>query len=298
MLKNLGSELLLLLTAAIWGFAFVAQRQGMQYMDPLLFNGIRFALGAIVVGLLAVKTHFNKGNCKPMPFPWLLGLVLFTAATLQQVGIIYTSAGSAGFITGLYVVFVPLLGLLRKQKLSVLMLTAIAFSVSGLYLINSGQDVTASLGNLIVLLSAGLWALHVQLIDSYTKRYDTFALAFYQFAFVALASLAFGIVYNLLSNPDYFICGEFCSAVQSAALPLLYGGLFSVGIAYTLQVHAQKQVPPAPAAIILCLEGVFALIGGWLLLKEALTPTILLGAALILTAMLVSVSAKVKTVVK
>lgn len=288
-MKKLGSEALLLLTAAIWGLAFVAQRQGAEYMDPLLFNGIRFTLGAFVVGIFAVS---GKSKSVPMPFPWLLGGVLFIAATLQQIGIVYTTAGSAGFITGLYVVFVPLLGIIRKQRVTGTILIAIVLSVIGLYFINVKQPISASLGNLLVLFSAVFFAWHVQLIDHYTRKHDTFTIAFYQFAFVAFASLTSGFVYNLFKNADYFFNGSFCTSVSQAALPILYGGLFSVGIAYTLQVHAQKKVAPAPAAIILCLEGVFALLGGWLLLKEMLTSTILLGAALLLTAMLLSVSTR------
>ncbi|MFO7659913.1 MAG: DMT family transporter, partial [Candidatus Cloacimonadaceae bacterium] len=198
-MKKLGSEALLLLTAGIWGLAFVAQRQGAEYMDPLLFNGVRFTLGAFVVGLFAVKP-FGKKNCTPvepfskrlkqhnsehleaeiapfgkrsytaaMPFPWLLGSVLFIAATLQQIGIVYTTAGSAGFITGLYVVFVPLLGIFRKQRISRTILTAILLAVIGLYFINVQQPLTASLGNFIVLISAVFWAWHVQMIDHYTR---------------------------------------------------------------------------------------------------------------------------------
>lgn len=330
-MKKLGSEALLLLTSAIWGLAFVAQRQGMQYLDPLLFNGIRFALGAFVVGFFAFTPWFKKlrndyasftkrsytlvepfskrlrdGNLESsvslsapftkrsydmtMPFPWLLGSVLFIASTLQQTGIVYTTAGSAGFITGLYVVFVPLIGLWRRQKLSPMIIIAVLLSVAGLYLINVKQPLSASLGNLLVLISAVFWAWHVQMIDHYAKKYDAFSIAFNQFSFVALASLGSGVIYQLTVNPSYFSSGRFFLSVQQAILPILYGGLCSVGIAYTLQVIAQKKVPPAPAAIILCLEGVFALLGGWLLLQEALTPTILAGAALLLVAMLLSIS--------
>ena len=289
-MKKFGSELLLLLTAAIWGFAFVAQRQGMQYMDPLLFNGIRFALGALVVGLITVKTPYNKKSYDTaMPFPWLLGSVLFVAASLQQIGIMYTSAGNAGFITGLYVVFVPLLGIFRKHKISRMLLIAILLSVTGLYMINSGQGYSASMGNLIVLLSAVFWAWHIHLIDVWTKSYDTLKLAFCQYAFCALASLCCGLFYNLFRQPDFLLQPQFYTGMGDALLPLLYSGVLSVGIGYTLPVQAQKKVPPAPATIIMCLEGVFALLGGWLLLSEKLSFPILLGAMLILSAMLLSV---------
>jgi drug/metabolite transporter (DMT)-like permease len=288
-LKKLGSEALLLLTAAIWGFAFVAQRQGMAYLDPLLFNGIRFALGALIVGLFAVS---RKTGISRMPFPWLLGSVLFVAATLQQIGIVYTTAGNAGFITGLYVVFVPLLGIFRKQRISKTILIAIILSVIGLYFINLNQSLTASAGNLIVLISALFWAWHVQLIDRYTNEYDTFTVAFYQCSFTALASLVCGIIWHLFTNPDYLIDSQLYLSVSHAIVPVLYAGLLSVGIAYTLQVHAQKKVAPAPATIILCLEGVFALLGGWLFIKEQLTASILIGVALLFAAMLLSIRSK------
>jgi len=286
-MRKLQSEALLILTAAIWGLAFVAQRKGMQYLDPLLFNGIRFALGAIIVGMFMDKAKVRSAQS---PFPWLLGIVLFIAASLQQIGIVYTTAGNAGFITGLYVVFVPLLGIFRKQRLSKLIMISILLSVSGLYLINVRQPVTASLGNLLVLVSAVFWALHVQLIDKYTQNIDTFTLATGQFSICAVLSVAAGIVWYLAKSPSYLLSKTLFNNIGAASLTILYGGLFSVGIAYTLQVHAQKHVPPAPATIILCLEGVFALLGGWIILKETLSANILMGAALLLTAMLLSVS--------
>ncbi len=291
-MRRTGPEALLLLAAAIWGLAFVAQREGMLYLDPLLFNGIRFTLGAFVVGIFAV---LRKDKTSRISFPWLLSAVLFIASTLQQVGIVFTTAGSAGFITGLYVVFVPLLGLFRRQRITPVILAAVGLSVAGLCFINAGQEIKASLGNLLVLLSAVFWAWHVQLVDIHTRRHATLQLAFCQFAFVALASLAGGVIYNLLANPGLFSLRAETCPVGSALLPLLYSGLLSVGIAYTLQIHAQKKVPPVPATLILCLEGVFALLGGWLILSERLTANILTGSALMLTAMLISVMANFKS---
>jgi drug/metabolite transporter (DMT)-like permease len=288
-MRKLHSEALLLLTAAIWGFAFVAQRQGMQYLDPLIFNGIRFTLGALCVGLLIKKNPQDKTH---IPFPWLLGSVLFVAASLQQIGIVYTTAGSAGFITGLYVVFVPLIGIMLKQRLNKLIIISICLAVIGLYLINIRQPLSVSKGNLIILLSAVFWAWHVQLIDRWTRNYDTLMIAFYQCSFCALASLGAGIVYHLFKSPSALIGKQLYDSIGQASLAILYSGVLSVGIAYTLQVHAQKQVAPAPATIILCLEGAFALLGGWLLLKETITPYILLGVALLFAAMLISVLSK------
>lgn len=288
-MRKLQSEALLLLTAAIWGFAFVAQRQGMQYLDPMLFNGIRFALGALCVGLFLRKSPLESN---PVPFPWMLGIVLFIAASLQQIGIVYTTAGHAGFITGLYVVFVPIIGIFLKQHINKLLIISICLAVLGLYFINIRQPLAISKGNMIILLSAVFWAYHVQLIDRWTKNYDTLTIAFYQCSFCAIASLITGIGLHLYQSPNYLINTQLYNSIGRASLAIMYSGMLSVGIAYTLQVHAQKQVAPAPATIILCLEGVFALLGGWLLLSERITPLVLLGAALLFIAMLISVRTK------
>lgn len=299
-MKKLGSEALLLLTAIIWGFAFVAQRKGMESLDPMLFNGIRFALGALVVGLFIKKPKHPvapfskrlKADSASMPFPWMLSIALFIAASLQQIGLVWTTAGSAGFITGLYVVFVPIIGIFRKQHISKTILIAIILSVTGLYFINSQQAISASSGNFLVLIGAVFFAWHVQLIDKHTKDNDTMTLAFYQYCFVALASLLAAFVWNFFKTPGTCFAGFPCYSVRQALLPILYTGILSVGVAYTLQVHAQKKVPPAAATVILCLEGAFGMLGGWLILKEQLTFSILLGAALLFAAMLVSIYSK------
>lgn len=285
-MNRFASEALLLLTAAIWGFAFVAQRQGMESLDPMLFNGLRFALGAIVVGLFTYK---NKGSMLIKPFPWLLAITLTIASAFQQIGMVWTTAGNAGFITGLYIVFVPIIGLFRKQLIGKAVWIAVGLAVCGLYLMNIKQDINVSVGNMFVLVSAVFFAWHVQLVDKYTQQYDTLSLAFAQAAFCAISSLAMGMIYNFVIKPDFLIRPEIYQAIGKAVIPLLYGGVFSAGIAYTLQVQAQKKVTPSAAAIILCLESVFALLGGWMLLHEKLTLPILSGAGLIFIAMLISV---------
>lgn len=279
--------LLLLITAAIWGFAFVAQRMGMESLDPFSYNAIRFAMGAIFVWMVLLRKR--KVGSKA---PWLMGIVLFVAASFQQVGIVYTGAGSAGFITGLYVVMVPLLGVLRRQKPGRSSYLAIALAVCGLYFINRPESLQASLGNLLVLISAGFFAWHVQLVDYYTGKYDTGALAFMQFAICSVLSLASAFVWHGVEAPMYFMGSGFADGVRQAILPLLYGGLLSVGIAYTLQIKAQQRTEPTKAAIVLCSEGVFALLGGWLILGEEIGIRTLIGAVLILAAMLLSSLAK------
>lgn len=279
----MASNLLLLLTAALWGFAFVAQSKGMESMDAFSFNAIRFALGAILVRLL-----LQSGYKRDRKIAWLPGIVLFIAAALQQIGIIFTTAGSAGFITGLYVLFVPLFGILRGKKTGSRLLMAIALAVPGLYLVNSTGDLQASLGNLLVLISAVFWAVHVHLVDKYSKVQSTGALAFSQFAICAILSSISAIIWRLWKHPQNVFSTSYFAGFGSALLPILYGGLISVGIAYTLQIKAQQKAEPAAAAVIMCLEGVFALVGSHLLLNEALGYRNVLGALLMLFAMILA----------
>jgi len=284
------SLLALFVTSAIWGFAFVAQRQGMEFLDPFIFNGIRFSLGAVFVGFFGYRTIARHKK-----IPWLLGIVLFLGATLQQTGLIWSTAGNAGFITGLYVLFVPLLGIFRKQQLQRQTIYAIILAVTGLYLINDNTDIQVTFSNSLILLGAVCWALHMQLIDKLTRKYDTLYLAFAQFAICAVLSLVTGLIYNLSIRPVEYFHRDIFVNIGVAGIALIYSGLISVGIAYTLQIFAQKKVDPTRSAIILCLESVFALIGGWLILKEELTASVLAGALLILLAMIISI--RVKTIV-
>ncbi|MBP7118286.1 MAG: DMT family transporter [Candidatus Cloacimonetes bacterium] len=276
----MASSLLLLLTAALWGFAFVAQRQGMQSLDAFSFNALRFALGA-----LFVRGIFFRNFQVIRPYPWKLGVVLFVAASLQQFGIIYTTAGNAGFITGLYVLFVPLLGHLKGQKNGRVLWLAIVLALCGMYLMNLNSDLRMNLGNLLVLISSLFWALHVQLVDSYSKLYPASSLAVAQFSLCGLLS-AFGALLWLAFEPPISF-SRYWNGVSDALVPLLYGGLISVGVAYTLQVYAQRRAHPAQAAVIMCLEGVFALIGGYLILNERLGLRSLIGAGLLFSATLI-----------
>ncbi|HHV37300.1 MAG TPA: DMT family transporter [Candidatus Cloacimonetes bacterium] len=273
------NELLLIITAALWGFAFVAQRKGMESLDAFSFNAMRFALGAVVVRLALFRSF--KGQKKIV---WQLGVVLFFAAAFQQVGIIYTTAGAAGFITGLYVLFVPIFGLWRGQKLELKTAVAIALSLGGLYLINSGAALQTSFGNLLVFISAIFFALHMQLVDKYSKIYPAGVLAFSQFTVASSLSVVAAILQRLILGGVAF--SDFLIASRQALIPVLYGGIFSAGIAYTLQIKAQQKAAPSAAAVIMCLEGVFAMIGGALLLSEKVSLQALGGAFLLLAAMI------------
>lgn len=285
--SNLLPNLLLIITAAIWGFAFVAQRMGMQSLDPMSYNAIRFTLGALFVWFVAARK-----STPGQPTPWLLGAVLFAAASFQQIGILYTSAGSAGFITGLYVVIVPIMGIFRKQKLPIQVFLAIILAVAGMFFINRPGNMDMSLGNLLVFFSAIFFAWHVQLVDYYSARFEVAHLAFSQFTIVALLSAVSALVTFSFTNPLYLISARFGTNVLKAGMPIVYGGLLSVGVAYTLQIKAQQKAEPGKAALIMCMEGVFALFGGWYLLGESIDIRVFIGAGLMLAAMLLSVVPK------
>lgn len=282
------ADILLLITAMIWGFAFVAQRVGMDYVGPFTFNGIRFALGSLSLlplilllqkrqlpGKSAVTEErrisvFNGGL--------LAGGALFAGASLQQAGMVYTTAANGGFITGLYVVIVPLVGLFWRQRPHAGTWVGAVLAAVGLYFLSITDDLTISFGDLLVLIGAFFWAGHVLLIGWLAPRTDSLKLASVQFAVCSLLSMVVALAIEDVN----------VSSIMEAAVPILYGGLGSVGIAYTLQVVAQREAHPAHSAIILSLEGVFAAFGGWLLLNEILTMRSFFGCMLMLVGMLLS----------
>lgn len=285
-MKESHARILLILTAAIWGFAFVAQRMGNEALDPMSFNALRFMLGALVMGALIMLRRSERIVLRRPGI--VMGIVLFTASALQQIGLIWTSAGAAGFITGLYILFVPLLGLLRAQKVSKALLIAIILSIGGMALMNDFANFAVSMGNLLVLVGSMFWALHVQLTDKFRQSTGTLELAFGQYLIAALLSGIAAVLW-LISRGDWTLqMANLRAGIVTAAIPILYGGLFSVGIAFSLQAFAQKRVKPTLAAIILCSEGLFALFGGWWLLGESITLQIALGAILMSAAMLLA----------
>ena len=280
------SNILLLVAAMLWGFAFVAQRAGMEHVGPFIFNGVRFALGGIsLLPLILVNLKRRSGDDLPSASKktfalggGLAGLALFIAASFQQIGIIYTTAGKAGFITGLYVIIVPILGLLGRQRTNVGTWMGAVIAATGLYFLSVTENFTISPGDLLVLISAFFWAVHVHIIGWFSARTDPIKLAFFQFLVCSALSLAAAVPTETIS----------VQALSRAIIPILYGGLVSVGIAFTLQVVGQRHAHPAPAAIILSLETVFAVIGGWLILGENLSPRGGVGCALMLAGMLLS----------
>ncbi|MDF2674193.1 MAG: protein of unknown function transrane [Clostridiales bacterium] len=290
--KKLESSLLLLLAAAIWGFAFVAQRVGAKYVGSFTFNGVRFALGCIsLIPLIIYFRHNPKGkneleetksekitNMSTIKAGITAGVVIFIASSLQQLGLEETTAGKAAFITGFYIVLVPFLGVFLKHKIHKNTWIAAGFGIVGLYLLSITSDFTIARGDLFELIGSLFWAIHILLIDRYTQKMDALMLSFIQFATCSILSMGFALVLEKIS----FI------GLSQALIPILYGGIASVGIAYTLQVVGQKHAKPSTAAIILSMESVFASIGGLILLGENMGAKGYIGCALMFTGMLLS----------
>lgn len=280
------SDVFLLLTAVIWGFAFVAQSVGMKYVGPFTFNGVRFALGAFsLIPLILIMDRKNKDKPKEeketktlLKAGLLIGTVLFIAASLQQIGLADTTAGKAAFITGLYIVLVPMLGIFLKQYLKAANWIGAFIAVAGLYFLCINDRFAISRGDLFELTGAFFWAIHILLIDHYCSKVDVLKLAFLQFVTCTVLSLTIGLIFEPFNANGLF----------QAAIPILYGGVCSVGVAYTLQIIGQKNAQPSHAAIIMSMETVFATLGGYLLLNEGMTARGAIGSVLMLAGMLVS----------
>ncbi|CAB5095271.1 Permease of the drug/metabolite transporter (DMT) superfamily [Olavius algarvensis associated proteobacterium Delta 3] len=285
---TLKSDALLLVTATIWGFAFVAQRVGMDHVGPFTFNGIRFALGSLVLLPMIIRNsgrrdrfespHDPVGGKALIAAGALTGLALFAGASLQQVGLVYTTAGNAGFITGLYVVIVPILGLIWGQRPGGGTWVGAFLAAVGLYLLSVTDNFTIAFGDLLELIGAFFWAGHVLIIGWLSPRTDSLKLACFQYAACSALSLITAVIFETMTM----------DGIVNALVPILYGGVMSVGIAYTLQVVAQRHAHPAHAAILLSLEAVFAALGGWILLGERLSARGFTGCALMLAGMLLS----------
>ncbi|NVK41786.1 MAG: DMT family transporter [Oceanospirillaceae bacterium] len=281
--NRLRANLILLLVAAIWGLAFVAQRVGMDHLGPFGFNAARFALGALSLLPLTLVFRARAGQAQPRQLlhgGLLAGTLLFCGASLQQVGLQYTTAGNAGFITGLYIVLVPLAAWMLGQAINSGVWTGSALAVAGLYLLSIDETMKINRGDLLELAGAGFWAAHVLVIGRLAPTVDGLRLSIVQFWVCAL--LCFGCA--LLFESDSLTLQNLSLAWK----PIAYAGLLSVGVAYTLQVYAQKNTPAAHAAIIMSLEAVFAVLGGWLMLHETLGLRTLLGCALMLAGMLLA----------
>lgn len=293
MKKEIRAVFILLLTAAIWGFAFVAQRVGMEHIGAFTYNGIRFALGSI--SLLPVIYFFGKSNDgkeekvdadlkTTLKSGMIAGSILFIAASFQQVGLIYTTAAKAGFITSLYIVLVPILGIFLKQKTHYTTWIGAVTAVVGLYLLSINDNFTIEIGDFLMIVGAFFWAAHIQVIGKFVSKVDAIKLSSAQFATCSVFSLITAFIFE-----DIYLSG-----IIAATVPILFGGIMSAGVAYTLQAVGQKHAKPSHAAIALSMEAVFAALGGILLLNETLPLRGYLGCALMLAGMLITQTENLK----
>lgn len=284
---------LLFLTAFIWGVAFVAQSVGMDYVGPWTFNASRFIIGAVFLipciafldGLKkkeAAASGTSSEESAPQDKKTLLigglccGIAIAVASTLQQYGISMTTVGKAGFITALYIVIVPILGIFLKKKPRLLIWVSVVLALAGLYFLCMTDSLSFSKGDTMVLLCALVFSIHILIIDYFSPKVDGVRMSCIQFF---VASIICGIPALILEHPQF-------SSLVAAWAPILYAGILSCGVAYTLQIVAQKNYDPTIASLILSLESVFSVLAGWVILHEALSPREILGCVLVFIAII------------
>lgn len=278
--KTLRANLLLLLAAFIWGVAFVAQKSGLDSLSPFAFNGYRFLLGGLVLlpFALARRRRAPEAGRGVWSGGLLCGTCLFVASSAQQIGLEWTTAGKAGFLTALYVVLVPLLAALAGRRVRPVLWLCIALAVAGLRLLcldGSFSPASVNRGDVLELACALAFAVHILAIDRFAPHADGIRLSCVQFFVCGLLSLPFAG----FPSP---------SALAAAWIPLAYTGILSCGVAYTLQAVAQKNTSPTVASLVMCLESLFALLAGAILLREPVSAREALGAALLLAALLLA----------
>ena len=286
--KQIRGSLLLLLATVIWGSAFVAQSVGMELIGPFTFQAVRCLLAVAFLLILSLLMDAGKGGIRDSlrkwlnPQLWKAGIIcggaLFVAASLQQMGLVYTDAGKAGFITAMYIVLVPILGIFRRQKPSGKIVVSVLLAVAGLYLLSCLNAEGINKGDLLVMGCALAFAVQITCIDMLGLELDGIRLNCVQALVVALLSLPFVLFTETVDFGNLAACW----------LPLGFAGVLSMGVAYTLQIQGQKDLPPATASLIMSLESVFAVLGGWLVLKETMTAVELLGCCLVFCAVILS----------
>ena len=291
--KQIVSGLMLALTALIWGSAFVAQSVGMEHVGPFTFNCVRSFLAAVallpVIRMLDSTAAKQGGPARGPETPaqrklqWkagiICGVMLCLGSTLQQMGIQYTTVGKAGFITAMYIVIVPVLGaVFLHQKPGLQVWAGVVIAVAGLYLLCMRGGFSVGLGDILLMCGSVMFSIHILVIDKYSPLVDG----------VRLASIQFLVVGVLCLLPALLVERPSLSAILGAWGPILYAGILSSGVAYTLQIVAQKNVQPTIASLILSLESVFSVLAGWVVLHQALSAREALGCALMFAAILLA----------
>ena len=294
MSKKIRAELMLLTTALIWGTAFVAQRSGMDYVGPFTFNGIRFLIGALVmIPVILIMKKLAQKNQPAIPmtamekrkerkFLWtggfFCGLALLAGTGLQQMGLVYTSAGKTGFITALYIVIVPVIGIFLGRKVRILLWVSVVLGVMGLYLLSINEGFSINIGDFLVFLCAFGFAAHILVVDHFSPKTNAIKLSAVQFFVCGALSL---VIMAFVEHPQL-------EYILDAAFPILYTGIMSCCVAYTFQVVAQKDIGPTVASLLLSMESVFAVIFGMLLLNEQLLPKEVFGCVVMFMAIILA----------
>ena len=271
MKKQVYSNIMLIVAALIWGSAFVAQRLGVNHLGPFIFNGIRMMIGAVALviyifvrdALIKKRGEGEYGSNRMLVTGGIIcGLVLFAASSFQQAGLTMgTTAGKSGFITAMYIVLVPVLGIFFRKRVHFLVWVATLIAATGLYFLAVTEELTIGVGELLTICCSVFFAMHILVVDRFAPHVDGVKLSCIQFFTVGVLSLAAGALFEQY-NPK---------AIIDCIGPLLYMGVMSSGIAYTLQILGQKHTQPAAASIIMSLESVFAALSGWVILGEVLS---------------------------
>ena len=288
---NIKNPLILLITALIWGFAFAAQSVGMDYVGPFTFNCVRNILGGIillpviaVIRVIAKKDSQEKDDIKAdnktlLTGGILCGISLMAASTFQQIGIMYTSVGKAGFLTALYIIIVPVLGLLIGKKCGNKVWIGVVLALIGFYLLcMTGGSLTIEKGDVYLVVSAVLFAIQILVVDRYSPLVDCVKMACIQFFVCGALSGVLMLIFE----------GVNISGVMDAAIPILYAGVLSCGAGYTLQIIGQKNYNPSIASLIMSLESVFSVLGGWLILHQTMNIREYVGCAVIFIAVILA----------
>jgi drug/metabolite transporter (DMT)-like permease len=277
-------DLMMLLAAVIWGSAFVAQRLSAHDIGPFFYTGLRFMLGALVVLVFCLALPAQRRALRTIPTDLpllraggLLGVITAVAISAQQIGLQYTKVANAGFITSLYVILVPVMGLLARHKTATGTWVGAVLAMIGMYFLSVDEHFTILSGDWYQLVCALVISFQVLLVSRFARQHDPLALSLVQFVACGAISLVVAVFVEPIS----------LASIHAAMPVILYGGALSVGVAYTIQVVAQKRASPAHAAVIFSMEGLFAALAGWLVLGETLSLRAIFGCALMLAGLLV-----------
>ena len=286
--KQLKGSIALLTATVIWGFAFIAQSDGMDLIGPFTFQMVRCLLAVVFLVPLSFVLDIGKCSMKKSLEKWKnpklwkasisCGCALFVASSLQQMGLVYTDAGKAGFITAMYIVLTPVVGLFRGRKAPKLTVFSVLVAVVGLYLISCMGVSEINKGDLFLMGCALAFAVQINCIDHFCADLDGFRMNCIQALTVAVISIPFVCFTETLVPANLLACWG----------PLCFAGVLSMGLAYSLQIVGQKEIEPTAASLIMSLESVFAALGGWWLLKERMAPHELLGCGLVFAAVVIS----------